>query len=1428
MAFSVFAFASWAQSTHTIDFEPAGVGADWEWVATEIAPDFNIISNPVSSGINTSATVVEFTAYTTDRNWALCYTDDDGGFTFDASNSTVKIMVNKPVISPVGIKFEGPNGNFEINIPNTVTDQWEEIVYDFSEKIGIGYSRVVIIPDNIPWLVNGFDRTEDVTFYFDNIQVPDGTVAPPLPEPTTVPPIPSQLAENVLSIYTEVYPNLEGTNFNPFWGQSTQVTVDYVAAGNNTLKYANLDYQGTEFTNQDVSGYEFIHVDFWTPNSTVLDFFLISSGPGEEIAYALPITAESWVSVDIPLSSFVPPVDLTDAFQFKVFGNGTVYFDNWYFWRNPVNPVADATLSDLLVDGETVDGFSPSTLNYTVELPFGTTEVPTVTAETNNTNATYQINAATTLPGTTDVVVTSEDETNTLTYSIEFTIAELSPTSDYCETEVWHFNDPIHVSSAIYLTITNVDATSMFIEIESADDDPVDLLQVNTSSGGTPSNPNTSIPGKISRTLTWAGAPPTDVGLTILWSKESQPGNSMLLPFTVPFEASCSGGSNSVTFNPQNGATDVEVSVNPAITFSPAIEMADGSAITNADIANLISFKETDASGADVPFVGSINAGKNVITIDPAAELDGGQVYYFALNDEVVRYLDIEGDLIPGQSISFTTVAGVKPYLALNVQDNFEDDGWATIDDWFFQDPDMLPLPVVEDPVDPANHVADYNRSGNFAYANAQFILDHRMDLTQRNIFEMKVYFPSSNDYSGALAQTAAIKIQNSLLGGSAWETQTEVVQTVTVFDQWVTLEFDFGAAFDRDDYDQVVVQLGGEGHDVPGQFYFDDIELLPIQTGLVADFSGTPTSGFTPLTVQFTDLSTGGPQTWQWDFDNDGVIDSNEQNPSFTYTEPGSYNVYLKIGYLFSPGEDIEEKDDYIAVSDLVIPSYVYNDYDDNQNHIFEGWPNMPEAVVNPDPSGNNTSTNVGQWARSTEQYANIFTIADYTVNFSEGSIFTLQAYAPFACEVLFKLENTSTSESAQRFATVSSADEWQLLAFDFSGEQSDLYDEIIIFFDFGNNVDNVFYFDDIRGPEPNGVPLYKPLLALDVQDNFEDDGYATIDQWYFQDPDLVPLVIVEDPENAANHVADYNRSGTFEWTNAQFILEHRMDLSERNQFEMDVYFPSSNNYFGGLPNTAAVKLQNSLLGGEAYTTQTEIVITVVEYDQWVTLLFDFSAIADSVNYDQAVVQLGGEGHFVPGQFYFDDFVLLGVQMPYMQTVVLSEGWSGISSYVVPSNSNIEDMLGPIIEDVEIIVGPTGFYYPANGTNTLGDWDSQSGYILKMSNASQLEISGNELVDLNLTIPSGWSALPVLSACAISIEDLFGRSDEVIMIKDVAGTQVYWEEKEIFTLDALQPGVSYYIFTNAAFTVTYPECVGDYTLIWSDEFDGSEVKMEN
>ncbi|MFA5247978.1 MAG: PKD domain-containing protein [Patescibacteria group bacterium] len=61
-----------------------------------------------------------------------------------------------------------------------------------------------------------------------------------------------------------------------------------------------------------------------------------------------------------------------------------------------------------------------------------------------------------------------------------------------------------------------------------------------------------------------------------------------------------------------------------------------------------------------------------------------------------------------------------------------------------------------------------------------------------------------------------------------------------------------------------------------------------------VASFTGTPTSGYMPLAVQFTDTSQNYPTTWNWSFGDSGT--STSQNPTHTYTTAGTYSIRLNV----------------------------------------------------------------------------------------------------------------------------------------------------------------------------------------------------------------------------------------------------------------------------------------------------------------------------------------------------------------------------------------------------------------------------------------------------------------------------------------------------------------------------------------------------
>nr|NQU91954.1 PKD domain-containing protein [Bacteroidota bacterium] len=112
------------------------------------------------------------------------------------------------------------------------------------------------------------------------------------------------------------------------------------------------------------------------------------------------------------------------------------------------------------------------------------------------------------------------------------------------------------------------------------------------------------------------------------------------------------------------------------------------------------------------------------------------------------------------------------------------------------------------------------------------------------------------------------------------------------------------------------------------------EIYDLYIEGGLdiTADFDASYTEGGSPLLVKYTDLSSGNPTTWQWDFDSDGEIDSFEQNPEHIYDVPGFYTVSLTVTN--GANTDTEIKDGFIMVDDTWHCGYPILDTRNNQQY--------------------------------------------------------------------------------------------------------------------------------------------------------------------------------------------------------------------------------------------------------------------------------------------------------------------------------------------------------------------------------------------------------------------------------------------------------------------------------------------------------------
>ncbi len=138
----------------------------------------------------------------------------------------------------------------------------------------------------------------------------------------------------------------------------------------------------------------------------------------------------------------------------------------------------------------------------------------------------------------------------------------------------------------------------------------------------------------------------------------------------------------------------------------------------------------------------------------------------------------------------------------------------------------------------------------------------------------------------------------------------------------------------------------------------------------VVAEFSADPVLGLNPLLVQFTDLSTGAPDTWLWDFgvefelvfldtsdaiflDTADIIwndftygeASSDQNPQFIFEDVGSYAITL-IATL-GGDSDTMEKLSYILVVTNVLPkpSQLYSGV--KEAYFADGWENFKQFLL-------------------------------------------------------------------------------------------------------------------------------------------------------------------------------------------------------------------------------------------------------------------------------------------------------------------------------------------------------------------------------------------------------------------------------------------------------------------------------------------------
>jgi hypothetical protein len=226
----------------------------------------------------------------------------------------------------------GDDKEHEITILNPEKEKWVSLDIPLSDFTGL------TTRSHIAQLIFVGGPSGNTTVYVDNVFFYN------LNGSITAAPTPNVAAANVISMFSEAYTNVAVDTWRTSWSSAT--LTDLNINGNATKKYSALDFVGIETTTTPINATAMthFHTDVWSSDFTDFKVKLVDLGAngvfggGDDVEHEITIPSPakgSWVSLDIPLSSFTGLTTRAHIGQLIYVGTpsgtNTVYIDNVYF-----------------------------------------------------------------------------------------------------------------------------------------------------------------------------------------------------------------------------------------------------------------------------------------------------------------------------------------------------------------------------------------------------------------------------------------------------------------------------------------------------------------------------------------------------------------------------------------------------------------------------------------------------------------------------------------------------------------------------------------------------------------------------------------------------------------------------------------------------------------------------------------------------------------------------------------------------------------------------------------------------------------------------------------------------------------------------------------------------------------------------------------
>ncbi|MEA3443998.1 MAG: FISUMP domain-containing protein, partial [Bacteroidota bacterium] len=163
----------------------------------------------------------------------------------------------------------------------------------------------------------------------------------------------------------------------------------------------------------------------------------------------------------------------------------------------------------------------------------------------------------------------------------------------------------------------------------------------------------------------------------------------------------------------------------------------------------------------------------------------------------------------------------------------------------------------------------------------------------------------------------------------------------------------------------------------------------------------------------------------------------------------------------------------------------------------------------------------------------------------------------------------------------------------------------------------------------------------------------------------------------------------------------------------------------------------------------------------------------------------------------------------PESQVIDLPYNWSIFSTYLIPLENDISNLLNPVINNLILAKDGNGqVYWPFFGLNMIGDIEPGKGYQVKMAAADTLHVEGSLINPdvFELELQAGWDIMAYILTQAKPIEDvLLPIINNVVIVKDYNGN-VYWPGFGLNMIGNMYPGQGYQIKTTVADTLIFGE----------------------